>query len=74
MRDIFALAARGTAVLWATPLVAEIEAAARVVVLHRGRVAATGTPADLTDRTGTDSLEKAFLVLARSPSPADVVA
>ncbi|RYC30622.1 ATP-binding cassette domain-containing protein [Lichenibacterium minor] len=65
--DVFALAAeRGTTVLWATHLVAEVAGADRVVVLHRGRVAADGTPAELIAAEGVDSLEAAFLAIARS--------
>lgn len=64
-RTIFALAAvRGTAVLWATHIVQEINQADAVVVLHKGRVAATGSPAELMARSGEASLEAAFLALA----------
>ena len=64
--DVFALAAeRGTTVLWATHLVAEVAAADRVVVLHRGRVAADGTPSELTAAQGAGTLEAAFLGIAR---------
>ena len=75
IRDIFGLAATcGTAVLWATHLVQEVEAADRVVVLHRGRMVTAGSPAELLDRTGTPSLETAFLALARPPGAADAPA
>ena len=64
--DVFALAAeRGTTVLWATHLVAEVEPADKVVVLHRGRVAAEGTPHDLAAAQGAATLEAAFLGIAR---------
>ena len=64
--DIFALAAqRGTSVLWATHLVAEVESAAKVVVLHGGRVVAEGTPGDLAAAQGVGTLEAAFLGIAR---------
>jgi ABC-2 type transport system ATP-binding protein len=66
-RTVFRLAGeRGTAVLWATHLVQEIETAATVVILHRGRVAAIGSPGDLMARSGAASLEQAFLTLAGS--------
>ena len=66
MRDVFALAAeRGVAILWATHLVHEIEAAGRIVILDRGRVLASGDPAALQARTGAASLEAAFLKLVR---------
>ncbi|UDL95646.1 ATP-binding cassette domain-containing protein [Lichenihabitans sp. PAMC28606] len=64
-RTLFGLAAeRGTAVLWATHLVQEIERAGAVVVLHRGRVAASGSPAALMAEAGAATLEAAFLTLA----------
>ncbi len=63
--DVFALAAeRGTTVLWATHLVAEVEEAAKVVVLQRGRVAAEGSPGDLAAGQGVATLEAAFLGIA----------
>ena len=69
--DVFALAAeRGTTVLWATHLVAEVERADRVVVLHRGRVAADGTPRDLAAAQGAATLEAAFLGIARRDAAA----
>ena len=51
-RDLLAavradVAARGTAVLWATHLVEEAEAADRVVVLHRGRLLADSVGAEI---------------------------
>ena len=69
--DVFALAAeRGTTVLWATHLVAEVDRADRVVVLHRGRVAADGTPSELTAAEGGGTLEAAFLGIARRDAAA----
>ncbi len=69
--DVFALAAeRGTTVLWATHLVAEVATADRVVVLHRGRVAADGTPAELIATQGVATLEAAFLGIARPDAAA----
>lgn len=66
-RTLFGLAAnRGTAVLWATHLVQEIEEANEVVILHRGRVAASGSPHSLVARAGTASLEQAFLAMAKA--------
>ncbi|MCB1906543.1 MAG: ATP-binding cassette domain-containing protein [Rhodocyclaceae bacterium] len=56
-------AARGVGVLWASHLVDEAEGADRVVVLHRGRVRAEGTPAELVASAGTDSLARAFAEL-----------
>ncbi len=67
-RDVFkATRERQIAVLWATHLVSDIEDADAVVVLSRGRVVATGSPATLLEATGTDTLEQAFLALNRKP-------
>ena len=55
------VAARGSSVLWATHLVAEAEAADRVLVLHRGRLLADGTPGAVTAQLGGASLEQAFI-------------
>jgi ABC-2 type transport system ATP-binding protein len=52
---------RGSTVLWATHLVEEAEAADRVLVLHRGKLLADGTPAAVTAALGGPTLEDAFL-------------
>ena len=52
---------RGTAVLWATHLVEEAEAADRVLILHRGKLLADGSPAQVTAALGGGSLEDAFI-------------
>lgn len=64
-RDVVALvralvAEEGVGVLWATHLFDEIDDDDRVVVLHRGRVLATGTAAAIA---GSNSLGDAFVVL-----------
>lgn len=41
----------------------------RVGLLRQGRLIAEGKPNDLKKRTGTESLEDAFLVLARGNKP-----
>ncbi|RVT49271.1 ABC transporter ATP-binding protein [Rubrivivax albus] len=71
-RDLLAairadVAARGSTVLWATHLVEEAEAADRVLVLHRGRLLADGTPADVTAALGGAKLEQAFIHATTSP-------
>jgi ABC-2 type transport system ATP-binding protein len=52
---------RSVAVLWATHLCDEVEGADRVIVLHRGKVLANTTPAELISRTGATTIEQAFL-------------
>ncbi|EIJ42309.1 ABC transporter, ATP-binding subunit, PQQ-dependent alcohol dehydrogenase system [Beggiatoa alba B18LD] len=54
---------RGMGVLWATHLVDEVESAHRVVILHKGKILATGTPEDLLQLTGQTRLAEAFLHL-----------
>jgi ABC-2 type transport system ATP-binding protein len=54
---------RGVGVLWATHLVDEAESADRVIILHKGRWIASGTPAALREQTGCHSLRDAFLEL-----------
>lgn len=71
-RDLLAtvradIAARGTSVLWATHLVEEAAQADRVIVLHKGRLLADGTPAEVTAALGGSNLEDAFI---RATSPA----
>jgi ABC-2 type transport system ATP-binding protein len=52
---------RSVAVLWATHLCDEVPDADRVVVLHRGKVLADTTPANLVVTAGASSIEQAFL-------------
>jgi ABC-2 type transport system ATP-binding protein len=52
---------RATGVLWATHLVDEALAADRLLVLHKGRLLADGTPADVASALGGGTLEQAFL-------------
>ncbi len=54
---------RGVGVLWATHLVDEAEEADRVLVLHKGRVLANATPADLVAGSDAPDLARAFLAL-----------
>lgn len=58
----------GRAVLWTTHLLDEIWPDDRVVVLHRGRVLATGTPPELAAATGTADLAAAFAALTGRPA------
>jgi ABC-2 type transport system ATP-binding protein len=54
---------RGVAVLWATHLCDEVGDADRVVVLHRGKVLADTTPAQLLAASGSTTIEAAFLAM-----------
>ena len=56
-------AERNVAVLWATHLCDEVPNADRVVVLHRGKVLADTTPAQLVADAGTATIEQAFLAM-----------
>ncbi|WP_020649793.1 ATP-binding cassette domain-containing protein [Solimonas variicoloris] len=59
----------GLAVLWATHLVDEAEAADRVLVLHRGRCRAEGSPAAIVAAQQAPDLQSAFVALTREPAP-----
>ena len=64
LKLILALRAeRSVAVLWATHLCDEVPNADRVIVLHRGKVLADTTPADLVGRAGAATIEQAFLAM-----------
>jgi len=52
---------RGASVLWATHLVPEAEGADRVLVLHKGKLLADGSPAAVTQALGGPTLEDAFI-------------
>jgi len=52
---------RNMAILWATHLVDEAEQADRVIVMHKGHVLASGSPAELIAETGTGTLHDAFV-------------
>jgi ABC-2 type transport system ATP-binding protein len=54
---------RSVAVLWATHLCDEVSGADRVIVLHRGRILADATPAQLIAHSGTATIEQAFLAM-----------
>lgn len=61
-QEIRRLAAAGCAVLVSSHVMPEVAALCdRVVVLANGRVAATGTPAELIAQTGCATLEEAFV-------------
>ena len=52
---------RGSTVLWATHLVEEADGADRVLVLHKGKLLADGTPQAVAAALGGATLEDAFL-------------
>lgn len=54
---------RGVAVLWATHLLDEIEPSDEVVVLHRGKVMASGTATSVIAQAGAADIRGAFAVL-----------
>jgi ABC-2 type transport system ATP-binding protein len=54
---------RSVAVLWATHLCDEVSGADRIVVLHRGKVLADATPAQLMARSQANTIEQAFLAM-----------
>jgi ABC-2 type transport system ATP-binding protein len=60
----------GTAILWATHLLDEVEDAARLIVLDHGRVVADSTPQELRAASGATTLLAAYLALTGSPAPA----
>lgn len=52
-------------VLWATHLVDEAEQADRVLLLSHGRLLASGTPLEVRQQLGADTLEQGFIQMAR---------
>ena len=47
----------------------EAERCARIAMIREGRLIADASPADILARTGTNTLEDAFLALEESESP-----
>src|SRR5262249_24404963 len=60
---------RSVAVLWSTHLCDEVGDADRVIVLHRGKVLADTTPAQLVANSGKATIEQVFLAMT-SPQAA----
>ena len=56
----------GIAVLWATHLIDEIYPDDKVIVLHQGRVKATGSINDVLRQTGTVAIKDAFYALTQA--------
>ena len=61
---------RGIGILWATHLFDEVRPSDHLVVLHRGKVVASGISGDVIARTGAASLDAAFTALTASGSEA----
>lgn len=59
----------GLAVLWATHLIDEVDAAARVIVLHRGQVLAAGAVPEVIRGTNAASMRDAFDALTGERRP-----
>jgi len=65
-------AERSVTVLWATHLCDEVPDADRVIVLHRGKVLADTTPAQLLATRQARSIEAAFLAMTGAGAEAEV--
>jgi ABC-2 type transport system ATP-binding protein len=69
VRHVHALAREGgIAVLWATHLIDEIDPSDRVVVLHEGRIVASGPAADIGAGEGIGGMAEAFARLTSEPA------
>jgi ABC-2 type transport system ATP-binding protein len=62
---IYAAAARGTTVFVTTHYMDEAEYCDRISIMVDGRIAALGTPAELKQKFGADSVDDVFVRLAR---------
>lgn len=58
-----AMAAKGKTILVTTHVMDEAERCNSIAMLYKGRIIATGSPAEILKRTDTDNLEDAFLAL-----------
>lgn len=58
---------RGCCVLWATHWVEEAAQADRVLLLHRGKLIADGSPAEVTAALGQPTLEQGFMTRTEQP-------
>ena len=62
---IYAAAARGTTVFVTTHYMDEAEYCDRISIMVDGKIAAVGTPTELKERFGADSVDDVFVRLAR---------
>lgn len=56
-------------VLWATHLVEEAEQADRVLVLNHGKLIASGSPLEVRQKLGADTLEQGFIQISQPATP-----
>ena len=68
---IYLAAARGTTVLVTTHYMDEAEYCDRISIMVDGRIAALGTPAELKQKFGADSVDDVFVRLARGGTRSD---
>jgi ABC-2 type transport system ATP-binding protein len=69
MRHVRSLVSdRGVAVLWATHLLDEVTQGDAIVVLHRGKVLATGDVSDVVTSAGAADMRSAFIALTGTGS------
>lgn len=60
------LAESGTAVLVSSHVMDEAERCDRLLLMREGRIIADGTPAEIKEEVGADSVEQAFLAIVRA--------
>ena len=65
-RTFHELADAGATLLVSTHVMDEAERCDELVLMREGRIVATGTPAQILERTSTSDLESAFLALAEA--------
>ncbi len=75
VRHVHALARdHGIAVLWTTHLIDEIDPLDRVIVLHKGRIIASGMAAEIGAGAGSEGIAEAFARLTEGALRPDAVA
>jgi ABC-2 type transport system ATP-binding protein len=61
------LAAQGKTILISTHVMDEADRCDELILMREGEIVATGSPAELRQRAGTDDIEQAFMTLAEAP-------
>ena len=65
--DLFrGLAERGKTILISTHVMDEADRCDQLILMREGEIVATGSPAELRERTGADDIEQAFMTLAEA--------